>query len=113
MINQFQESLLTDDRKSNANHTLRSAWVQTAIGLMLVIAISAFGIFTASHATGQESMMRKAPAATANVLPELFISDEALEPNLNGVLATGDGGASLPLEETVGGVSRNAFQRNR
>lgn len=111
MINQFQESLWTDDRTSKTNHTLRSAWVQTAIGLMLVIAISAFGIFTASHATGQENMVRK--PAMANVLPELFISDEALEPNLNGLLATGDGGASLPIEETVGGVSRNAFDRNR
>jgi hypothetical protein len=113
MINQFQESLLTDDRTSKANHTLRSACIQSAIGLMLVIAISAFGLFTASHATGQESMMRKDPAATANVLPELVIWPESLEPNLNGMLATGDGGASLPLEETVGGVSRNAFDHAR
>jgi hypothetical protein len=108
MINQFQESLMITDR------TMRPAYAQMAIGLVLVIAISAFGLFTASHARGDESLTRKnIPAATANVLPSLVIWPQSQEPNLNGMLATGDGGAALPLEETVGGVSRDAFDHKR
>jgi hypothetical protein len=42
-----------------------------------------------------------------------MITPESLEPNLNGMLATGDGGAALPLEEIVGGISRQAFDHNR
>jgi hypothetical protein len=114
MMNQFQESLIVANGASKDGLTMRSGYIQAAIGLVLVIAISAFGLFTASHANGQDGMARKtAQATTMNVLPPLFISDESQQPNLNGVLATGDGGAALPLEETVGGVSRNVFDHNR
>jgi hypothetical protein len=71
----------------------------------LVLMISAIGLFTASHAIGQESTVRKAdPATTANVLPPLYISDESLEPNLNGMLATGDGGAMIEIKEITGNL---------
>jgi hypothetical protein len=114
MMNQFQESLTVTDGASKDGLTQRSGYIQAAIGLVLVIVISAIGLVAAPHATGQEGMMRKAASATtANVLPPLFISDESQQPNLNGVLATGDGGAALPPEETVGGVSRDAFNHNR
>jgi hypothetical protein len=114
MMNQFQESLIVAGNTNKDGLTMRSGYVQAAIGLVLVIAISAFGLFAASHANGQDGIGRKtAQASTVNVLPPLFISDESQQPNLNGVLATGDGGAALPLEETVGGVSRNAFDHNR
>lgn len=109
MVNQFQASLLTADRAGKADLPMRSALLQAAIGAALVLAVSAFGLFAASHAIGQEAQA----ARTANVLPQLMISPESLEPNLNGMLATGDGGAALPLEETVGGVSREAFAHNR
>jgi hypothetical protein len=114
MMNQFQESLTVTDGASKDGQTKRSGYVQAAIGLVLVIAISAIGLIAAPRATGQEGMVRKsATATTANVLPPLIISDESQQPNLNGVLTTGDGGDALPLEETVGGVSRNAFKKNR
>jgi hypothetical protein len=114
MMNQFQESLTVTDGASKDGQTKRSGYVQAAIGLVLVIAISAIGLIAAPRATGQEGMVRKsATATTANVLPPLFLSDESQQPNLNGALATGDGGAALPLEETVGGVSRGAFNHNR
>jgi hypothetical protein len=99
MINQFQESLMVTDGAHKDGRAPRPAWLQAPIGLVLVIAISAFGLFTASHAIGQESTVRKAPAATANVLPPLYISDESLQPNLNGMLATGDGGAMIENKE--------------
>lgn len=37
----------------------------------------------------------KTPATGPNVLPPLFVSPEALKPNLGGMTATGDGGASI------------------
>lgn len=37
----------------------------------------------------------KQPATGPNVLPSLFVSPEALKPNLGGVTATGDGGALI------------------
>jgi hypothetical protein len=37
----------------------------------------------------------KDPATGPNVLPQLFVSPEALKPNLGGMTATGDGGAML------------------
>jgi len=37
----------------------------------------------------------KAPASGPNVLPPLFVSPEALKPNLGGMTATGDGGAAI------------------
>jgi hypothetical protein len=110
MVNQFQASLLTADRVGKADLPMPSALIQAVIGFALVLAVSAFGLFAASHAIGQEVSAR---TATANVLPQLMISPESLEPNLNGMLATGDGGAALPLEETVGGTSRQAFEHNR
>ncbi|HLL27144.1 MAG TPA: hypothetical protein VKT73_05790 [Xanthobacteraceae bacterium] len=85
--------------------------IQILVGLGLAAVVVIFGLIIASQATSQESMMKKEHAATANVLPQLFISDEALKPNLNGVLATGDGGAMLPAEETIGGISRGRFDR--
>jgi hypothetical protein len=100
MLNQFQESLMVTDGASKTGRTLRPAYLQAAIRMVLVIAIYAFGLFTATHAIGQESTVRKAPAATANVLPELVIWPESQEPNLNGVLATGDGGAMIETKET-------------
>jgi hypothetical protein len=109
MVNQFQASLLTADRAGKPDLPMRSALLQAVIGFALVLAVSAFGLFAASHAIGQEAQA----AGTANVLPQLMISPESLEPNLNGMLATGDGGATLPFEETVGGISREAFEHNR
>jgi hypothetical protein len=88
MVNPFQESLMITDRK------MRPAYAQTATGLVLVIAIVAFGLFATSHAIGQESK-QSSKAATANVLPPLFISDESLAPHLDWILATGDGGATI------------------
>ena len=117
MVNQFQASLLTADRAGKADLPMRSALIQAAIGFALVLAVSAFGLFAASHAIGQEAQAATdkvgARTVTANVLPQLVISPESLEPNLNGMLATGDGGAALPLEEIVGGISREAFEHNR
>jgi hypothetical protein len=37
----------------------------------------------------------KGPAPGPNVLPALFVSPEALKPNLGGMSATGDGGAMI------------------
>jgi hypothetical protein len=37
----------------------------------------------------------KTPASGANVLPTLFLSPDAFKPNLGGMTATGDGGASI------------------
>ena len=93
MLNQSQESLMVGDRA----HTLRPALVQLAIGLVLVIATAAFGLFTASHANGQERA-QAATAKTEKVLPDLVIWPEALEPNLSGMLATGDGGDVINLQ---------------
>jgi hypothetical protein len=109
--NQPMESLMMKPLTSLTQRetSTRTVFVQTVIGLTLVIAIAAFGVFSATHATGQETRTQK--AATANVLPALTIWSETREPNLNGVLATGDGAAALPAEEVVGGVSRNAFDR--
>jgi hypothetical protein len=109
MVDQVQESLITTDEapKSEA----RLGLVQLVVALLLVTIMAAFGIFTATHASGEE-MMKRAPAQ-AKVLPDLNITPESLEPNLSSMLATGDGGASLPLEETVGGISREAFKHHR
>jgi hypothetical protein len=101
MTNQFQESLLAADRTDNAG--FRLAIVQAAVGLALACVISIFGLVIASQAYGQET---KRP--TANVLPELIISPESQEPNLNGMLTTGDGGTSLPVDATAGDAKRHA-----
>ena len=37
----------------------------------------------------------KSPATGPDVLPALFVSPEALKPNLGGMTATGDGGAAI------------------
>src|SRR5436190_21678720 len=95
MINQFQESLMAADGAGKTTQAVRLGYVQAAIGLALVIVISAFGLFIASQALGQENMTPKTQAATANVLPILILSPELQEPNLNGMLATGDGGAMI------------------
>jgi hypothetical protein len=101
MVNQFQASLLTTPRQK-AGHPIRLALVQAAAGFRLVLLVSAFGLFAASHAIGDEAHAaagpRAVPAATANVLPDLVIWPESLEPNLSGTLATGDGGATIELQ---------------
>jgi hypothetical protein len=112
MVNQFQASLLTADRVGKTGLSIRPALVQAAFGLALVLMACAFGLFAASHAISQEvsnAAGKGALVATANVLPQLVIHAESLAPNLNGMLATGDGGAAIPLEELVAGVSREAF----
>jgi hypothetical protein len=78
-----------------------------SIFLRAVIApICAAALFAAVVAISQEAkstgQIGTPPAASANVLPPLVISSEALEPNLNGVLATGEGGALIVL--TDGGL---------
>ena len=108
MVNQFQQSLLAAERASKANSTMHLTFVQAAIGFVLVMAISAFGLFPASHAIGQESLERKTAPATANVLPKLMISPESLEPNLNWMPATGDGGAMIEPQETTGSLPRTS-----
>ncbi|HXY90732.1 MAG TPA: hypothetical protein VEH75_08930, partial [Xanthobacteraceae bacterium] len=57
MLNQFQESLLVTDR----TRPLRPAYAQMAIGLALVIAIAAFGLFSASHAKGEDRKAANVP----------------------------------------------------
>jgi len=109
MMDQFQGSLIP--AAENPEPVSRLGLVQFVVTVMLVAIMAAFGIFTATHAGGEE-MMRKA-TAQAKVLPDINITPESLEPNLAGMLATGDGGTSLPLEETGGGVSRDAFKHNR
>jgi len=113
MVNQFQASLLTADR-AKVGLSIRPALIQAALGFALVLMVSAFGLFAASHAIGQEASNagKGTPVVTANVLPQFVIYPASLEPNLNGVLATGDGGASIPLEEVVAGVSREALNNN-
>jgi hypothetical protein len=104
-MNEFQKSRQTvggakaDGRASN--------------GLASVLMFSALGLFASFWLIGYQISRTTATSAprtaAANVLPELFISEESLQPNLNGVLVTGDGGASIPLEELVAGVRRDAF----
>jgi len=100
----FQEA--TFSRKN-----LPVTMVQAAIAFMAVTSIFAFGILYASQAIGEEvSKPRTAVsgASAANVLPTLAISSQALEPNLNGMLATGDGGAMIDTQEITGSLPRSA-----
>src|SRR3984893_10255004 len=106
MINQFQQSLLVAERARKAYSTMHLAFAQAAIGFVLVMAISAFGLFPASHAIAQESLERQAAPATANVVPQLRISREPQEPNLNWRPATGEGGAMIEPQETTGSFPR-------
>jgi hypothetical protein len=108
VVNQFQESLLTLDRASKSNYMTCLGLIQTAIGFMLVIAISAFELFAASQAIGQEVTRKLSSTAALNVLPRLVISPESLEPNLNWMLATGDGAAVIKPPE----ASENQQRRN-
>jgi hypothetical protein len=108
MMNQFQQSLLVAERAKKACSTMHLAFVQAAIGFVLVVAISAFELFPASHAIGQESLERKAAPATTNVSPKLVISPESLEPNLNWMPATGDSGAMIEPQETTGSLHRTS-----
>lgn len=109
MVNQFQESLITADEAPKSARRL--GLVQLVVALMLVAIMAAFGIFTATHANGEE-MVKRAPAS-AKVLPDINLTPESLEPNLSGMLATGDGGASLPLDGPTGTLNRNVFTHNR
>jgi hypothetical protein len=114
MVNQFQESLLTGDRVNKAGLPMRLVFIQAARGFVLVLMISTFGLFAASHAIGQEvpgvATKGAVPVATGNVLPKLVISPESLEPNLNGMLATGDGGAVIEPQETTGSLRASAYR---
>jgi hypothetical protein len=93
MVNQFQESLMDGARST------RPAFIQMAIGLLLVVAIAAFGIFAASYARSEEALAHQGKPATAKVLPDLVIWPESLEPNLSDMLATGDGGATIDRKD--------------
>jgi len=65
--------------------------------------ISAFALFVAVVAISQEARStgrNSEPVASANVLPPLVISAQSLEPNLNGMLATGEGGALIVFTDT-------------
>jgi hypothetical protein len=98
MINQFQASLLTTDQVGKTDLPSRLALTQTAIGFVFVLMVSAFGLFAASNAIGEEAytaVKGASPIDAAAVLPILVISPESLEPNLNAMLATGDGGAVI------------------
>jgi hypothetical protein len=113
MMNQFQASLPITDRPGIADFSIRSALLQAVLALVLMV--SAFGLFSVSRAIGQQASIavgKGTPVVTANVLPELIFHPETLEPNLNGMLATGDGGATIPLEEVVDAVLREASERN-
>ena len=116
MTYQYQASLLTAGRAAKADLSMRPGFMQAAREFAPVLLFSALGLLTALYLIGWEvsGMVEKAAprAAAANVLPELVISPQSLEPNLNGMLATGDGGASIPLEELVAGVSREAFHNH-
>jgi hypothetical protein len=93
--------------------TTRPALIQAARDLGPLLLFSALGLFTAFYLISQQASHATAKTtprtAAANVSPELYISPASLEPNLNGVLVTGDGAASIPLEELVAGVRREAF----
>jgi hypothetical protein len=80
MNNHFQESLMDSVRPT------RPAYVQMAVGLVLVLAIAAFGMLAASHAPGEQK--------TA-VLPSILLFPETPVPGLEWTLATGDGGAAI------------------
>ena len=108
MMKQLQTTLLTANR-AKVGLSTRHVRVQVVLGLVLIASV--FGVFAMANAVPQEasSTSKGTHFAATNVLPQLVISPESLKPNLNGMLATGDGGASLPLEEVVAGVSRGAF----
>jgi hypothetical protein len=104
-MNEFQKSPQIAGRAKadgQASNGLASVLMFSALGLFASFWLIGFQISHTAAATAHR-------AAAANVSPELFISDESLRPNLNAVLATGDGGASIPLEELVAGVRREAF----
>jgi hypothetical protein len=113
MVNHFQASLLTAERIGKGDQPIRLAFIQAALGFALVLMISVFGLFATSHAIGQDASgaAAKGPSVVANVLPPLVISPESLEPNLNGTLATGDGGSMIETKETTGGLLQASTRR--
>jgi hypothetical protein len=116
MMYQFQTSLLTPARTGKIDLSTHFDFMQAARGFVPMLLFSALGLFTTLYLMSREvpGTVENAPVAAikANVLPHLVISPASLEPNLNGVLATGDGGAALPLEELIAGVRREAFNNN-
>jgi hypothetical protein len=112
----YPDSPLAARRTGAGGSSARSEQAWTLADFVPVLLFSAIGLLTAFYLIGREATYAAEQvtprAATENVLPPLVVPPESLEPNLNGVLATGDGGASIPLEELVGGVSRDAFKNN-
>jgi hypothetical protein len=108
-IELHEEDLMANRIQATTQPTL----VQAVRDLKPVLMFSAVGLVTALSLIALQASHTTVKAtpkvAAANVSPELYISPASLEPNLNGMLATGDGGASIPLEELVAGVRREAF----
>ena len=96
-MNTMQTALHTV-RETKTIRKVQDSIVQAGVGFCLFCTIAIFGMVIVSQATGQEGMARRAPVAQANVLPKLLITIDALEPGLNGVLATGDGGAVIETQ---------------
>src|SRR5262249_30111485 len=102
-MNSMQTSLHTA-RDTKLMRKVQDSIVQAGVGFCLFSVIAIFGMVIVSQAIGQENfkerMIQKAPVAQANVLPQLVIWNDALEPGLTGMLATGDGGAAIDTSET-------------
>jgi hypothetical protein len=98
-MNPMQTALRTV-RETKTIRKVQDSIVQAGVGFCLFCAIAVFGMVIVSQATGQESMKQKTPVTQANVLPKLVIWNDALEPGLHGMLATGDGGAMIETKET-------------
>ena len=98
-MNPMQTALHTV-RETNTMRKVQDSIVQAGVGFCLFCVIAIFGLVIVSQATGQEETKPKAAVTQANVLPKLIIWNDALEPSLNGMLATGDGGAMIETKET-------------
>jgi len=98
-MNAMQTSIPTA-RDMKVMRKIQDSIVQAGVGFCLFCVIAIFGMVIVSQATGHERMAEKPSAARANVLPELFIGNDALQPGLTGMLATGDGAAIIDISET-------------
>jgi hypothetical protein len=112
----YPDSPVTARRPGTGGSPARSEHAWALADFLPVVLFSALGLVAALYLGGREASPTAekgtSTAARENVLPALVISPLSLEPNLNGVLATGDGGAAIPLEELVAGVRREAFDHN-
>jgi hypothetical protein len=113
----YPDSPVAARRPGTGGSSTRSEHAWALADFLPVVLFSALGLVAALYLGGREASPTAEKgtspvAARENVLPALVISPLSLEPNLNGVLATGDGAASIPLEELVAGVRREAFDRN-